>query len=857
MADLKFKFDLKKTAIFQAVKWADWSGIKHSAFCKKFFSFLFGFVFLLFLFGFFGQFFSEDSLSRILGLALLSLVLGLGCWIQESFFELKLKKPRLQTNLIEEAIISPEQYNLAELLSFEVARSCWKSIQFAQSKKISEISSSILFYFLLKENLKLNFIFFRANLSPSLIKGELKNHLKSLKGERFEEKYSNEFQNAIFDALKIAQKKGHQRVEAGDLLTALAQHNSIFKKILVDAGLRVQDIENLVWWQESLEEKIERSKKFWSYENLIKKGSLAKDWAAGYTITLDQYSIDWTEIIKKRGFEEIIGHKNALAAIERILSRSEINNALVVGEPGTGRKSIIHALALKALYGQSLPDLNYKRVVELDLVSLLSQITSLEEVEVALDTIFREVVRAGNIILVIDEFHNYVGQVTRPGIIDISGALSPYLHIPAFQIVAITSYAGLHKYIEQNPSLLSLFEKVEVSGLSPEETILILESLVPGFEQKYKKFITYPALQDIVAFADRYIQDVPFPKKAVDLLDEVMVYASRYAKTDLVLPKHIAKIISEKTQIPVGEVESREREILLNLENLIHQRIINQDEAVEEVSSALRRARADITVRKGPMGTFLFLGPTGVGKTETSKALAEIYFGSEEKMIRLDMSEFQAVEDIPRLIGSAGEEGLLTTPVRENPFSLILLDEIEKAHPNILNLFLQVLDEGHITDGLGRKVSFLNSIIIATSNAGYKVILEALREKAVWSGVKEKLLDFLFAQGIFRPEFINRFDTVVVFSPLTRENLLDIAQLLLSKLKKNLVQKNIEFIITEPLKEKIVELSYNPVFGAREMRRVIQDKVEDPLATAFLEGKLKRGDKVEVDPEEFRLIIKP
>jgi ATP-dependent Clp protease ATP-binding subunit ClpC len=434
--------------------------------------------------------------------------------------------------------------------------------------------------------------------------------------------------------------------------------------------------------------------------------------------------------------------------------------------------------------------------------------------------------------------------------------LSSYLPLPIFQIVAICTFAGLHKNIEQNPSLLSLFEKVEIGEVSEQETILILENMVPFFEKKYKKFITYPAIRDIVSHSSRYMPAIPFPKKAVDLLDEVMVYVSQNIKTRLVLPEHIAKIVSEKTQIPVGEVELKEREILLNLEKLIHQRIINQEEAVSEVSMALRRARADITVRKGPMGCFLFLGPTGVGKTETSKALAAIYFGAESRMIRLDMSEFQTLNDIPRLLGSAGEEGLLTTPVRETPFSLLLLDEIEKSHPNILNLFLQVLDEGFITDGLGRKVLFNNTIIIATSNAGYQIILEALKNKTEWSGIKEKLLDFLFNQGIFRPEFINRFDAVVVFKPLTQENLLDVAELLLSKLKENLAQKEIEFIITPKLKEKMVELGYNPIFGAREMRRVIQDKIEDVLAEALLKNEIKRGMKIEIDPEGFKLLIK-
>jgi len=333
-----------------------------------------------------------------------------------------------------------------------------------------------------------------------------------------------------------------------------------------------------------------------------------------------------------------------------------------------------------------------------------------------------------------------------------------------------------------------------------------------------------------------------------------MVYISQ-TKEPMLLPKHVAKIISEKTKIPVGDIEAKEREVLLHLEELIHERIINQEEAVEEISGALRRARAEVVARKGPMGTFLFLGPTGVGKTETSKALAEIYFGSEERMIRLDMSEFQTIPDVSRLIGSTGQEGLLTTKVREHAFSLVLLDEIEKAHTNVLNLFLQVLDEGQLTDGLGRKVDFSNTIIIATSNAGYQIILDALKKEGGWLDIKERLLDYLFTNAIFRPEFINRFDAVVVFKPLSRENLLAIAGLLLNKIKKNLSLKDIEFVISEPLKKEIVELSYNPIFGAREMKRVIQDKVENVLASAILSGKIKRGNRVEVTPVNFELKI--
>jgi len=830
-----FNFNLKKAVIFQAVKWERNPIFRFAKFFKKLFFILFFLTLLGFLYGFLFENFSQKLNSQLLGFSIIFLVFAISCWVKESFFNLRLKKPKLKVKL-EEAVLNPEKYNLAEFLSFESAKAVWRARN----------DSTILFYHLLCDNPELNFVFTRAILNLNEIKKLLKQYLTKIP-KRTEKEFQPEFQAIILDALKIAQEKNHQTIGKGDMIVALAKHDLIFKKILIDLNLKIGDIDNLVRWLEFLEEKIEGQKKFWEYKNLAKRGTLAKEWAAGYTITLDRFSIDWSEVMKKRGFPEMIGHKKEIEIMERILSRRESkNNVLIVGEPGSGRKSIIQALARKSVLGESLSEVNYKRIVQLDLTALLTKTENLEEIESVLDTIFKEVIIARNVILIIDEFHNYVGTTTlRPGTIDISGIISPYLALVSFQIVAVTTFGGLHKNIEQNPSVLSLFEKVEVSEISEKETLILLENLTLRLEAKYKIFVSYPALRNIISLCDKYFPAITFPEKAMDLLDEVMVYVSQI-KEKIVLPKHVAKIVFEKTQIPVGEIELKEREVLLKLEDLIHRRIINQDEAVKEVSSALRRARAEVTIKKKPMGTFLFLGPTGVGKTETSKALSEIYFGSEEKMIRLDMSEFQSIQDIPRLIGSPGEEGLLTTPVRESPFSLILLDEIEKAHPNILNLFLQVLDEGHLTDGQGRKVDFKNAIIIATSNAAAEIIWEALKTNKKLDIIKDDLLSYLFEKAIFRPEFINRFDGVVVFKPLTKENLFEIADLLLQKLKKNLKEKEIEFVISSALKERIVELGYDPKFGAREMKRVIQNKVENVLALALLSGELVRGQKVEV-----------
>ncbi len=827
-----FRFEFKKAPIYQAVKW-DLVFFKFIKPLRIISLVLFIFVFLIFLYGFIPANFSEQALRRLLGLSIIFFVFFISvCW-KKAFFDLKLKKPRLETS-VNNVLINPDTYNLAQFLSFESAK--------AVNKTLRQPCSARLFFYLLKDNPSLDFIFSRLLLNTDSIKKDLK--------ESFASSSSRSFEETILEALKTANQQGHLRIEKGDLLSALARTDSTFKEILLNNDLRKEDIDNLVWWLENIET---RKKKFWAAESLAKRGTLAKHWTAGFTITLDQHGIDLTKSLRRKDLD-FVGHKEEIKIMERILSRGEINNVLIVGEPGTGRRSMVYALAYKSLLGRSVASVNHKRFVELDLPSLLAQLESSDQVEATLDAIFGEVARAGNIILVINEIHNYIGRESRPGIIDISGIITPYLRLPQFQIIGVADYSGLHKYIERNAAILSLFSKIEVLGVSPREMTSLLQSLTFILERRHKVVVSYQAIREIVNLTDRYLPNLHFPEKAIDILDEVVVYVATTLKEKVVLPKHVADVITQKTDIPVGEVKTKEKEVLLNLEHLIHKRIINQDEAVEEVATALRRARSEITVRKGPMGTFLFMGPTGVGKTETSKALAHFYFGSEKKIIRMDMSEFQDTKDISRLIGSATETGLLSNPVRESPFSLVLLDEIEKAHPNILNLFLQVLDEGYLTDGMGRKIDFKNTIIIATSNAGYKIILESLKEKVDWTGVKQKLLDYIFEQRTFRPEFINRFDAVVVFGPLSKENLLDISQLMLNNLKNNLTNKGIEFIITDELKQKIVELGYNPVFGAREMRRVVQDKVEDELADALLSNKIKRGDKVSLG-SNFKLVI--
>lgn len=847
-----FNFDFKKTTVFQSMKREKNPLLRFSGFFYRLSFYLFVIFFFLFSFLFSS---GGEGVSFFFGLSVLFLMSTLFFWQLNLFFKSEIKEPEQKISL-EEALLQIEKYNLAEFFDLDTAKSVWRATKFCEKRKTFNVFSTVLFYFLLKDDEKARSVFLRLGLDIISFQERIKNYIENNK-KRTDDEFPREFQNVIKKSLEIAQKRNHHSIKVKDVLVGLAKQDPFFKNFLLKSeDFKEEDIQNITRWMDYFDRIKEEEKKFWKYENLLKKGSIGRDWAAGYTVTLDDFSIDWRKVVKKWTFKEIIGHGKEIEKIERTLTRSTINNVLLVGQPGTGRKSIIKSLAQRIYHGRSSQDLNYKRVVELDLVSLLSQIEDPEKVESTLDRIFGEVINAGNVILVINEFHKYVSvEGFQPGAVDISGIISRYLQYPQFRLIAMVTYEGLHKKIEQNSSLLELFEKVEVSELSGLETMRVLENLTLELENKHNLFVTYPAKRAIVNLTDRYIPSAPFPKKAIDVLEEVVSYVSNLKDESVVSPEHVEKVLSEKIETPVGVAKSKEKKILLNLEKLIHERIVNQEEAVKEISTALRRARADLSSQKKPMGTFLFLGSTGVGKTETAKALAEIYFKGEKNMIRLDMSEFQEISDIERLIGSLGKEGLLTTPVRENPFSLILLDEIEKAHPNILNIFLQVFDEGHITDGQGRKTAFTNSIIICTSNAGSEIIWKDVEETRELNMIKEDLLSHFFEEKIFRPEFINRFDALVVFTPLTKGNLLKISQLLLSSLKDNLQEKGIELEITEQLKEKIVDLGYDPSFGAREMRRVIQDKVGNVLAQALLSDKVKRGDRIKINSENFELII--
>ena len=846
-------FDLKHTIIYQTVKLAKVFPLRLVR--------LVNWLLLVIVFFLLAAFFGGKSLpglslpNQVLGMFLIILSFNILGWIWLIFFKTVLKKNIYLKTSLEEIVpfLNVRDINLAEYLDFDIVLALKDALGFCKRKKTPVTAFHVIFFLLQKE--KVERVFEKLGLTRKDIQKILKT--KEEKLEQSKILYSPVFYNIIQEAAKQAVANFHRQIEIRDFLVAAAEYDENFREILFKNNLDPADVDHVISWDDFINYEAEWKRKFWKLDNLLKKPGIGKQWAVGYTVNVDKYAVDVTGLIKKKNIPlHVIGRKKEIETMERILSRRGENNALVIGKPGGGRSTIVYSFAKKVLEGNSVSILNYKRILELDMQAMFSGLKTPGEILERFKIVFSEAANAGNIILIIDNIHNYIGKQDGIGGFDISSALIPYLSSPELQIIGVTTFEGFHRNIEINPSVMNFFEKVEIEEPSKEETMFVLEDLLPSFEKQYDLKVGYRGLRAIIELTDRYIQDIPFPEKAIDFLGEVMVYVKTKTNSRVVLPEHAAQIISQKTKIPAGEIQKTEKEKLLHLEDFIHRRVINQEEAVDVLSDAMRRTRAGVSRQEKPIGTFLFLGPTGVGKTETSKALAESYFGSEKRMIRLDMSEYQNVGSIERLIGSSDgrEQGLLTNAIRENPFSLVLLDEIEKAHPNILNLFLQVLDEGRLTDSLGRTVSFRNSIIIGTSNAGAEFIREYIEKKAgyAYSFFKKDLIEYLLRERIFRPEFLNRFDAAIIFKPLTKENLVDIAILMLKRLSKRLIHgKGIQFAVTKELAEKVAALGYHPEFGARPMNRVIQDRIENKIAKKILAEELKRGDMIEIKPEEI------
>ena len=644
------------------------------------------------------------------------------------------------------------------------------------------------------------------------------------------------------------------------------------------------------------------------------------------TPALDSYSRNLTQMALDGKLDPVIGREHEIQRVIQILSRRTKNNPCLIGEPGVGKTAVVEGLAQRIAAGDVPDTIADKRVMTLDLSGMVAGSKYRGEFEERIKKVIAEVVEAKDVLLFIDEIHTIIGAGGAEGALDASNILKPSLARGELQLIGATTINEYRKYIEKDSALERRFQPVTVDEPSEEESIAILKGLRSRYEEHHRVEITDDALEAAVKLSSRYINDRFLPDKAIDLIDEAAskVRLSNYTKPSkikdyeaqiddleeekesairdeayekagdikkkqeklkekirLTLEKwekeketrklvvgenEVADVVAGWTKIPVKKLAQEESERLKNLEGILHERVVGQEEAVTAVSKAIRRGRIGLKDPKRPIGSFLFLGPTGVGKTELSKALAEAMFGTESSLIRVDMSEYMEKHSVSKMIGSPPgyvgyeEGGQLSEKVRRNPYSVILFDEIEKAHPDVFNILLQVLDDGHITDAQGRKIDFKNTIIIMTSNAGAENIIAPKRlgfgvatdAKADHEFMKGRMMEEV--KRLFKPEFLNRIDEIIVFHQLTKEHMKGIADIMLRGIeKRSKEQLGITLTVNEAAKDLLIDKGYDDKYGARPLRRTIQSLLEDKMAEEILDGKLKKGVNVEVDCEEGKL----
>lgn len=639
------------------------------------------------------------------------------------------------------------------------------------------------------------------------------------------------------------------------------------------------------------------------------------------TPTLDQYARDLTQYAKDGKLDPVLNRDDEIESVIGILSRRMKNNPCLIGEPGVGKTAIVEGLASRIVDGAVPDTLEQKRILTLDLSGMVAGSKYRGEFEERIKRALRETKAAGNILLFIDELHTVIGAGGAEGAIDASNILKPAMARGEIQVIGATTREEYRKHIEKDAALERRFQPVVIEEPSAVQTISMLKGLRSRYEEFHKVEITDAAIEAAVQLSERYLNDRYLPDKAIDLIDEASakfhlqtVYAQsdrtqeyekeredlyeqkeqaliagdlervrellaaekklekkiekeeelkqeQRQKKDKILPSHIAQVVAKWTHIPVEQMEEAEKERLKKLDAILHERVVGQNDAVKAVARAIRRGRVGLKDPKRPIGSFLFLGPTGVGKTELSKALAEAVFGSEKDMIRVDMSEYMEKQSVSKMIGSPPgyvgyeEGGQLSEKVRRKPYSVLLFDEIEKAHPDVFNVLLQVLDDGRITDSQGRTVDFKNTILIMTSNLGAEFLLDGIDENGNISSEAEELV-MSQLKNHFRPEFLNRLDEIVMFKPLSKSDIRGIIDLLVKDINRRIEDKEISLTVTDRALDYIVEKAYDPVYGARPLKRYLQKNVETLLAKKMLADEVAVGDVLSLDVENDVLVIR-
>ncbi len=710
--------------------------------------------------------------------------------------------------------------------------------------------------------------------------------------------------NILETSVAFARQMGQQLVGTEHVLLAIAREGSCSATLLLSrAGVSMQDIVNDV------------SKALMG--GTANAGTDNKDGGKENESMLSQFGRDLTKLAKDGKIDPVIGRQKEIERVIQILSRRTKNNPCLIGEPGVGKTAIAEGLALKIVSGEVPELLKDKKIYSLDLTGMVAGTKYRGDFEERIKKVIDEVKNAKDVILFIDEVHTLIGAGSAEGAADAANILKPSLARGELQIIGATTIEEYRKHIEKDAALERRFQPVMVDEPSQEEAIEILKGIKDKYEAHHKVKITDEAIESAVKLSTRYIGDRYLPDKAIDLIDEAAsrvrlrsytapsdlkeledkkksveaeklsaVNAQEFERAaalrdeerkldkeikdkkenwhdmagkshDEVTPADIADIVSSWTGVPVTQLSTEESDRLLHMEDELHRRIVGQDEAVEAVSRAIRRGRVGLKDPKKPIGSFIFLGPTGVGKTELCKALAAAMFGDENAMIRLDMSEYMEKHTVSRLIGSPpgyvgyDEGGQLTEKVRRKPYSVVLFDEIEKAHPDVFNMLLQILDDGVLTDGQGRRVDFKNCIIIMTSNVGAKLISQKQKAFGFAAGAKEleqnekEIKDAVMGElrNTFRPEFLNRVDDIIVFQRLTKENIKEIASRLLAVLQKRVEDMGIEVTFSDEAVSKIADAGFDDVYGARPLKRAIQSRIEDALSEEMLKGDVKKGGK--------------
>ncbi len=730
-------------------------------------------------------------------------------------------------------ILKRGEGNVASAVSFDLLRALGAGAAGANTKEdldksVEELFQSSFFDFLVRR-LQLD----RAKLVTAVRESVM----QQLTWEEFAERM-----------LKVAAALGQERIEPEHAIGAMLMHPN-FKVDLRRLNLTESDILFALWWSAEYRREVIAKRRWWDESRLLSVSGIGLAWASGFTPLVDRFA----RLPQGTYWDDVIyGHEGKVRELINTLARQRQSNVLLVGDPGAGCIGIIRQLARQIINNTAHAALRGERVLYINVGELAAQGSTGAGQMAFVSLALREMERSGNIIAVLDGLSSVLGRAGEQKV-DLTDMLLPFLSSRTVRVVVIVSTEEYHLRLKTNGELMNYFEVVLVPSLSEEATMKRVAVIVPLIEKKTKLFIPQATIKVLMKDTATVLPHIPYPERAFDFLEEAVVLAQGERARTLE-PRHIHTLIARKLGINLGILEEGEKERLLDLSQLMHRRLVDQEEAVKQVTHALVRARSEVGSKKRPIGTFLFLGPTGVGKTETAKTLAEVYFGAENYMVRLDMSEFQGVGGVASLIGSSQNPvGRLTSLIADHPFSVVLLDEFEKAAVEVQQLFLQVFDEGHLTDASGRMFSFLHTIIIATSNAGSELIRQSVKDGHVPAGFGETLKDYILSHNIFRPELLNRFDAVVTFSPLSVDHIRKIAELMLRALNQRLdAEHGVTIEVTSELIDYLVEIGYNPEFGARPMARAIQDTVEYVMAQKIIKGEIKPGSKLTLTPELLR-----